>query len=47
MSEWVAGILIAAIAVAAGLPALLRALSLLRHGAHGVDTYGAANDRLY
>ena len=44
MSGWAAALVMAALAIAAGLPAVLRAVSLARRTPYRVETYGAAND---
>lgn len=47
MISWVAAGVIAALAVAAGLPAALRGLALMRSTPHWFETHGAANDPQY
>jgi hypothetical protein len=44
MIEWVTAGVLAALAVAAGLPAVLRAVSLARYAPNRFETHGAAND---
>jgi hypothetical protein len=44
MIEWVIAGVLAALAVVAGLPAVLRAVSLARYAPHRFETQGAAND---
>ena len=44
MIEWVTGGVLVALAVVAGLPAILRAVSLARYASHRFETHGAAND---
>jgi len=44
MIEWVTAVVLATLAVAAGLPAVLRAVSLSRFAPHQLETHGAAND---
>ncbi len=47
MISWVGALAIAALLIGAGLPAALRALSLLRAAPQGFETHGAANDPRY
>lgn len=47
MIGWLEASLIAALAVAAGLPAVIRAVSLMRQRSREFESHGAANDPGY
>lgn len=47
MTLWIGAVVITAVAIAAGLPAVIRIVGLLRTAPEFFETHGAANDPRY